>query len=630
MKRNIILGLFASMAMLVSAQQIQMQQAPRAMASQATAEETLSMEYGYCGTMTSQIGWGVAGTIRAVIEVPQEVAAKYQGAQITRVLAGMGNDGGSDTKIIIMLTLNDAELLYSQKTKFVAKEWNEVDLETPFTIDGEGFFIGYEVTVTSEKSYPVGVDSEVPSPYGDICAMYDTEKKEWVWEHLSEYDFGNNCIKFILSGDNLPRHNLALQSVTAKEYVKMGEPFAIKGVVKNLAALTAEKFEVSYKIGDNEAVVNTFEATIASGETATFTIENIVVEQDGAYDFTVEVVSVNGNEDEDYSDNSFTYTINSMSNLVPRKVLIEEFSTTQCGNCPRVHTVMGEILEGRDDLAIVVHHTGYGQDNYTISASRSYLNFYESSTYAPALMLDRTNLADQGAEGYDPTAGSCPAPGPVFAPSSKKEIERYIDYCMAQPAFVTVNIEDTYNPETRELTVRVYGESVIELPQTPYLNIFITESGMVNYQAGGGNDYVHNHAIRAVLTNTWGDELEMTNLQYDETRTYTLDKKWNPDNMNVIAFIAHYDGTNMNNCNVYNTEHKDLDYDSSAAKIGNDKVSVWAANGMIYIAGSYEQAEVFAIDGCLVAKTHNATAIDVENNGIYVVRVDGNSYKVVL
>ena len=630
MKKNIFLGLFATVAMFVSAQQIQMQQAPRAMAPQATAEEALSMEYGYCGSMTNQIGWGVAGTIRAVIEVPQEVAAKYQGAQITRVLAGMGNDGGSDAKIIIMRNLNDTELLYTQKVKFTAKEWNEVEMETPFTVDGEGFYIGYEVTVTSEDSYPVGVDSEVPSPYGDICAMYDTNTKAWVWEHLSEYNFGNNCIKFILSGDALPRYNLALQNVNVKQYVKMGTPFSVSGTVKNLAALAVENFEVSYKIGENDAVVVPFTAEIASGKTTTFTIDNIAIETDGAYDFTVEVVSVNGNADEDNSDNTLTYTVNSMSNLVPRKVLIEEFSTTQCGNCPRVHTVMSEILEGRDDIALVVHHAGYGQDNYTISASRSYLNFYESSTYAPALMLDRTNLAEQGAEGYDPNVGSVPAPGPVFAPTSKKEIEKYIDYCMAQPAFVTVNIDDSYNPETRELTVRVYGESVIELPQTPYLYIFATESGMINYQANGGNDYEHNHAIRAVLTSTWGDELELNNFQYDETRTYTLDKKWNPDNMDIIAFIAHYDGTNMNNCNVFNTEFKKMNYDSSAAKIANDNVSVWAANGMIYIAGAYDKAEVFAIDGCLVATAQNATAIDVKNNGVYVVRVDGNSYKVVL
>lgn len=630
MKKSIILGLFASMAILASAQQLQEQPIPRTMAPQATTEDALSMEYGYCGEMNSSIGWEKGGTIRAVIEIPQEIATKYQGTQITQFLAGIGNDAGSDAKIFIMRTLDDEEFLYSQEVKFSAQKWNEYKLTTPFTLDGEGFFIGYELTVASEKSFPVGVDKEVSNPYGDLCAMYDTENNEWVWEHLSAFDLGNNCIKIVLTGDNLPRYNLALQSLNIKDYVKAGDPFTISGIVKNRAALTTESFDVSYKIGDNEAVVTPVTAKIESGEVFKFNIDNVVIENDGAYDITVEVVSINGNADEDNSDNSMTKTVNSLSDLVPRKILIEEFSTTQCSNCPRVHTVMKEILEGRDDIALVVHHTGYGQDNYTISASRTFLDFYASSTYAPALMIDRTNLAEQGAEGYDPSVGSVPSPGPVFAPNSKKEIEEYINYCFAQPAFVTVNIEDTYNAETRELTVRVQGESVIELPQTPYINIFVTESGMINYQAGGGNDYEHNHAIRAVLTNTWGDELAITNGQYDVTYTCKLDNKWKPENMDIVAFVAHYDEKDINNCNVFNAEHKELDYAGAAEKMEKDTVSVWSANGNIYIAGAYKQAEVYGIDGRMVAKVSNTTAIDVENSGVYVVRVDGMSYKVIL
>lgn len=103
-----------------------------------------------------------------------------------------------------------------------------------------------------------------------------------------------------------------------------------------------------------------------------------------------------------------------------------------------------------------------------------------------------------------------------------------------------------------------------------------------------------------------------------------------PENMEVIAFISHYDGTNVNNCQVYNTEYKDLNYDASVNKMEQERVDVWTANGKIYIAGAYDQAEVFAIDGRLVTKVNNTTSIEVENGGIYVVRVDGQSFKVIL
>lgn len=627
MKRSIILSMVATMAIMLNAQQLRIQQAPCAMAApQATSEETLSMEYSYCGDIESQIGWGVAGSIRAVIEVPQEVATRYQGSQITKISAGLGNNAGSDAQIIIFRSLDSDELLYSQSVKFTAQQWNEIVLDTPYTLDGEGFFVGYELTVTKEDAYPVGVDANEANPYGDICALYDIDSQSWVWEHLADYNFGNNCIKFTLSGDNLPKYDLELQDVSIKEYVRTGDYFDIFGTIKNVAAMNISSFEVAVTIGDNAPIMSTITTSIASGETSNFAIEGAVsIEEDGVYDVTVEITSIDGNADENPANNTFTKSVNSMSNLVPRKVLAEEFSTTQCVNCPRAHTIMKEIREGRNDIALVVHHAGYGQDNYTISASRSFLAFYGGSTYAPALMLDRRNLADQGAMGY-----SGPAEGPVFGITNKDDVQDFINYSLDQPAFVTVNIDDVYNAETRELAVRVYGESVIDLPQTPYINIFVTESGMINYQQGGGNDYEHNHAIRAVLTSTWGDELDITNNQYDVTYTYELSEKWKPENMEVIAFIAHYDGKDINNCNVYNTEYKDLNYDSSAEKIEKDAVNVWAANGKIYIAGTYHQAEVFAIDGRLVTVVEGTTIIDVENNGIYIVNVDGNSYKVIL
>jgi hypothetical protein len=109
-----------------------------------------------------------------------------------------------------------------------------------------------------------------------------------------------------------------------------------------------------------------------------------------------------------------------------------------------------------------------------------------------------------------------------------------------------------------------------------------------------------------------------------------LDNKWKPENMDIVAFVAHYDENDINNCNVFNAEHKELDYAGAAEKMEKDTVSVWSANGNIYIAGAYKQAEVYGIDGRMVAKVSNTTAIDVENSGVYVVRVDGMSYKVIL
>lgn len=614
---------FATLFNSLHAHQLQMK--PISAQATRTVIDELSMEYGYCGDLESTVGWNSAGLIRAVIEIPAEIAIKYKGAKISGVLTGLGNDAGFDAKIIILDSLEDEKVAYSQDVVFIADQWNETTLTEPYVLDGEKFYVGYELAVSNANTYPVGIDNEEAIPYGDLCAMYDTETEKWDWEHLADFNFGNNCIKVILSGENLPKHDLALTNVKVPDYIHTGKSFSIVGTVKNLAALDIETFEISYQIDDAEPLVSTIDINVAKSSMAEFQLDNLVINEVGTHDIRLEIVSVENNPDEDVSNNIQNKTVHGVPDIASRKVLIEEFSTAQCVNCPRVHEIMKAITESRNDIALVVHHAGYGQDNYTIPASRSYLSFYAGSTYAPAMMIDRRNLSEQGAQGY---MGE--AQGPVFSISSQTEVEDFVSYCLEQPALVSVNIEDSYNAETRELTVRVYGETIIDLPQTPYINIFLTESGMINYQAGGGNDYIHNHAIRATMTETWGDELSVADNKYDVTYTAMLDSKWLPENMNIIAFVSDYDRQDVNNCVVYNSEWKATEYSSGIPGIVNNKCNVWVANGNIYISGEYATAEIYSLDGSLVKCVNKTHCIEMENKGVYFIKVNNSVFKTIV
>lgn len=621
MKKSIFTMLFVALAVALNAQQIQVikSQAP---AYQKYADNTLV--FGYCGDMTNIVGYGVECKIRAAIEITPEVATKFQGAQISQLQIGIGNAPGSEAKIFITRSLDSSEMLYTQDVNFKMNMWNEITLDTPYTISEESFFVGYEM-LAPEKKYPIAVDDNKACAQGDWCAMYDETSGKWIWEHIGESGYGNICLRLVLGGDKLPQYDLALENIQISEYVGTGKAFSIEGTVKNEGVQDVQSFEITHQIGNADPVATTFNAAVASGSSATFIIPDIIIAEDGEYEVKVEVKSINGDADTYTNNNSYTQTIKSLSNLATRKILIEEFSTTSCGNCPRAHTMMKNITADRDDIALVVHHAGFGTDNFTIAASRSYTAFYDENTYAPAMMIDRRNLSGIGALGY-----SGPAPGPVFGVTSQEDVMKYVNYSLNQPALISVNVEDAYNEETRELTVRVWGESAIELPSTPFLNIFITESGMEGYQSGGGNNYVHNHAIRANLTSTWGDALTIENGKYDVTYTYEISEKWKPENMSVIAFVANFDNKNVNNCVVYNTNWKEFSYDAAVNDITRSDLNVWAANGNIYISGDYKQAEVYATDGRLVKVANGVRNISVDATGIYLVRIDGVTYKVAI
>lgn len=621
MKKSIFTMLLAVLAIALNAQQIQTikSQAP---AYQKAADNTLV--FGYCDDMTDNIGYGVECKVRAAIEITPDLAAKFKGAQISKLQIGIGNAPGSEAKIFITSSLESSEMLYTQDVNFKMNQWNEITLDTPYTISEESFFVGYEMLAPAKK-YPTAVDDNKACAQGDWYAMYDETSGKWLWEHIGDSGFGNICLRLVLSGDNLPQYDFALTKTTISEYVGTGKAFSIEGTVKNVGVQDAQSFEISYQIGNAEPIVTTFNTAVAAGKSASFIIQDATIAEDGDYEVKVEIKSIDGNADTYTDNNSYAQAVKSLSNLATRKILIEEFSTTSCGNCPRAHTLMKNITADRDDIALVVHHAGFGTDNFTIAASRSYTAFYNENTYAPAMMIDRRNLADLGALGY-----STPAPGPVFGVTTQEDVMRYVNYSLNQPALVSVNVEETYNEETRELTVRVWGETSIELPNTPFLNIFITESGMEGYQSGGGNSYVHNHAIRANLTTTWGDALTIENGKYDVTYTYDISSKWKPENMNVIAFVANFDEKDVNNCVVYNTNWKEFSYDAAVNDITRNDLNVWAANGNIYISGDYKQAEVYATDGRLVKVANGVNSISVDAAGIYLVRIDGVTYKVAI
>jgi len=74
------------------------------------------------------------------------------------------------------------------------------------------------------------------------------------------------------------------------------------------------------------------------------------------------------------------------------------------------------------------------------------------------------------------------------------------------------------------------------------LTIYLTEDGLVSKQLNGQEwieKYDHNNVLRKVVTSQFGDEVIVNNGTYElDYDNIVLDKSWNADNMNVIAFIS--------------------------------------------------------------------------------------------
>lgn len=307
--------------------------------------------------------------------------------------------------------------------------------------------------------------------------------------------------------------------------------------------------------------------------------------------------------------------------FVQRKVLLEHFTTAACVNCPPVHAMLDNVLGKNENVIWVAHHSGYGTDIYTTNETQSYMWFFGQNKYAPAIMFDRVNLSDYGAADGSGNATE----GPVFFPASKEMVEELLPCRSKLPAFTTIIIGESFNPETRELTVNVSGKATIPelLGKNVMLNVFLSEDGLISSQTGAGSKYEHNHVFRASLTGNWGQEVIFdAEGNYSTSYKYTLKSDWYSGSMKIIAFLNNYNSKNMNDCEVYNAEVFDLKKDAANIDaVNNSNVAVYTKNSSIMIDGDYLSAKVYDATGKLIISFgDNQNSCQVQN-GIYIVKI---------
>lgn len=589
--------------------------------TKASTPEVLSMEYAYC---SDNIAQGVGENakelyFKAAIQLPAEKATALKGNSITEVSIGTSKHVGHHAKLFLTYELG-GEPFYTQDIQLVKNKWNTVKLTTPYTIEGKEFYIGYSAdTIGSyRKVYlPIAIDdSNTANPLGDWVMTKTSADADEVWQHLGTSGYSNVCIKAVVTGANLPRYDVELASVRMKKYVKPGESFSIRGTVKNLAAKPFQKISVSYTIGDGETVSQDFASDneIGNKQEFSFEIPGVYVNKESSYDVSVQVTAIDGNADENPADNVYTAQLKCTSKLFDKRVLVENFTTQSCGNCPRVHGYIEDLMDKDDRLVCVAHHAGYGTDKFTVKASESYLWFYNSnSSYAPAVMLDRKNFSGYGLESNTP----------VFNPSSEQYLATMIGVRENEPAFFDVNLENEYDAATRELTVHVKGKKSSEFTgdKPLYLTVFLTEDGLAGNQSGATKDYVHDHVLRLLVSKLTGDPIAFdSDNKCEKTYKVTLDNGWVKDNMKVVAFVNEFDTNDVNACEVYNVNVANLN-DATSSIISNNiaDFAVRVFDRTVSVSGSFDNASVYRADGSHVLSTSKPTFQLVP--GVYVVKV---------
>ena len=235
-----------------------------------------------------------------------------------------------------------------------------------------------------------------------------------------------------------------------------------------------------------------------------------------------------------------------------RKILIEEFTGSQCPNCPAAGDLAKSIEETYQGNVIVVSvHAGdlaqpkpaegFPYDFTTDVGDELYSYFGVSFT--PTALINRTDAS---------------ASSKVFAKGSWEQKVAALNGLKA-PVRIDLNAEFAEASNTLTANVEVY------YPQAGSANhalvVYVLEDSIIQPQLDKRADpdliqnYCHNHVLRCSMNSIWGEKLSSEDIPLGTKikKTYTVTKgqsgfpnsaDWVAKHLKVVAFVIDKDATN--------------------------------------------------------------------------------------
>ncbi|MFN0031044.1 MAG: Omp28-related outer membrane protein [Flavobacteriales bacterium] len=219
-----------------------------------------------------------------------------------------------------------------------------------------------------------------------------------------------------------------------------------------------------------------------------------------------------------------------------QKVLLEDFTGHDCGNCPTAHIIAKDILENDEEhVALVAVHAGSLAEPFGINYPDDWRT-PEGEYYL--LTQIGTDLLPTGRVNRNEDASD------TFSPSNwPVAVESALD---ATPP-VDMQIEAEYVEANQDLNVHVHAEWFSALAGDFNLVIMIVEDSIVapqlNYSADPEYipDYLHMHMLRGTISGATGLPVASNpavGASSVSSFTYTWNTEWIPEHITIMSVIT--------------------------------------------------------------------------------------------
>lgn len=566
-------------------------------------------------------GAGQKASFGAVAGLQTDKLFDYDGLQVS-VIGVAVSETVSDVTIFVMKGSSAATAteVASKKVDALSGGWNYVKLDAPLTIDAsENLYVGYKMDV-QESSYPAMFDA----------SGLDDSETEMSFAYLNgEYidlatepdfsDLGHPMIQVLVGGDESKLETVTFLSSSIFKYWPKGSEVIPNIQFVNNSFGSVESVTVDYSVNgvtDTEKLEFSTPVGPNSIYVMSMSLPAITITDD--VDFSYVVTHVN-DKPILLPEESYKFYAYDKQYAVERTLLMEKFYSQFCGYSPQGKEAIDEAIVGYEDrVARIYHHAGYRVDLFTIDESVETAAEF-GVNYSPGTMGDRMWFDALGSNAFNAMQWT----GDLIA-----------DF-LQQDGLASLKISDSYDVETRELTVNVSGNCIVT-PDNKKITVAVTHSNYSSFQKNAQN-YMHDHFPILYLTAAGGDDLQVNaDGSYDMTFKGVVPVSYNNgngtivtgnkvtinlDELRIVAFISDsWDGAD-NDRYVLNSATKEAaTVGASVAGVELAGVNVYGADSRIVVEGDYDTVKVFNASGM-------ETGVDGLSAGLYIVKVtaDGQS-----
>lgn len=530
---------------------------------EAAAQVNGQMKLSYCKgkvASSSDIGMSGAGTLEAASYIPSSMVSNYRDLKVVGIKAGLSSKLNVETLTVwVRESLDGENLCECTISKAggdeIRKGWNYLIPASPYSAGrNTGFYVGCTIKQKG-TSYPVSV---VGNDHDGGLYV----KANNAWTDRCKEGKGTLSIEAIIEASNLPTFDLALNDVALPDRIKGGSEATGTLSISNEASMTVSGFDIVYDIEgmQPQTVTISRELPPCTEDTVTFNFTPALDGRKRALPMSVSIARLEEGEDVDNSNNTFNTRFDLVKHDFVKVPVMEEFTTEPCSNCPRaaeiVHAVLDDERYGGGKVAAVCHHSGFQTDWLTNDADREYVWFYGGSSFAPAIMFDRS-----ASEGSSPVRGV----------SGAEDMMKTLDDIMSVPASVALECRAVYDKSKNCVVVNVEGSHDWDFNiEEPRITLYLLENNIpARRQAGASDDYLQQHVVRA-YNDTWGEPYEVNeDGDFSYSREVGIDDSWVRDNMEVVAFVGSYDPDAYWNCGIENAAVCKIDWSSSQVGVEN-------------------------------------------------------------